>query len=162
MAKTEYNKLKAAEQSFLASQSKTGIAKAKVAKGRPGRPTKEAIIQKALRDNSATFFKRILPDDMEEMLWRMFVTGKAPQLDDRGRVVTDEGGNVFYIDIELNAISWNAFKQMVAYKRGMPAIKVDANPEAGKMTVNFNIMGVSQNDMQRRVKEMGLLPENTI
>jgi hypothetical protein len=147
--------LKRAEQSFLSSQRKAGGAKKK------GRPTKDAIIQKALRDNSAAFFKRVLDDESEEKLWRMFITGKAEQLDPHGQVMKDPEGRPFYIDIELNAISWNAFKQMVAYKRGMPAIKVDADPSAGKITVNFNVMGSSQENMEKKVRELGLLPVST-
>ena len=156
MASKEYDKLKEAEQSFLQSQSRVGAAAAKV-KNKGGRPTKESIIQKALRDNSTAFFKRVLDDATEEKLWKMFITGKAEQLDERGHVVCDAAGNPFFVDIELNAISWNAFKQMVAYKRGMPAIKVDNKDTGQPITVNFNVMGASPQDMQKKVKEMGLL-----
>jgi hypothetical protein len=147
--------LKRAEQSFLSSQRKAGAAKKK------GRPTKDALIQKALRDNSTAFFKRVLDDESEEKLWKMFITGKAEQLNEHGEVVRDSDGRPFLIDIELNAISWNAFKQMVAYKRGMPAIKVEKDEGAGQITVNFNVMGASQKDMTERVRELGLLPQNT-
>jgi hypothetical protein len=91
----------------------------------------------------------------------MFITGKAEQLNEHGEVVRDSDGRPFLIDIELNAISWNAFKQMVAYKRGMPAIKVEKDEGAGQITVNFNVMGASQKDMTERVRELGLLPQNT-
>ena len=148
--------LKRAEKSFLSSQRKDGKARKKM-----GRPTKDALLQKALRDNSTAFFKRVLDDETEEKLWKMFITGKAEQLDERGFVVRDPDGHPFYIDIELNAISWNAFKQMVAYKRGMPAIKVENHSDSEKITVNFNVMGSSQKDMEQRVKEMGLLGPST-
>jgi hypothetical protein len=146
--------LKRAEQSFLSSQRKQGAAKKK------GRPSKDALLQKALRDNSAAFFKRVLDDESEEKLWSMFITGKAEQLDERGDIVRDAEGRPFFVDIELNAISWNAFKQMVAYKRGMPAIKVEKDENAGQITVNFNVMGSSHKDMEQRVREMGLLPQS--
>jgi hypothetical protein len=153
MATKEYDKLKEAETSFLASQRKAGAAK------KQGRPTKDALIQKALKDNSTAFFKRVLDDESEEKLWRMFITGKAEQLDETGRVVCDAEGRPFMIDIELNAISWNAFKQMVAYKRGMPAIKVDKDPAGGNITVHFNVMGASSSQMEKQVRELGLLPQ---
>ena len=150
--------LKHAETTFLASQRKTGLAKAKVKRGQPGRRTNDFVIQKALKEKSKEFFNRILNDRDEEKLWKMFITGKAEQLDERGFVVKDDQGRPFMVDIELNAISWNAFKQMVAYKHGMPSIRVESNDEKQVMNVNFNIMGVSPEKMQQRVKELGLLP----
>ena len=150
--------LKHAETTFLASQRKTGLAKAKVKRGQPGRRTNDFVIQKALKEKSKEFFNRILNDRDEEKLWKMFITGKAEQLDERGFVVKDDQGCPFMVDIELNAISWNAFKQMVAYKHGMPSIRVEGSDEKQVMNVNFNIMGVSPEKMQQRVKELGLLP----
>ncbi len=151
--------LKHAESTFLASQRKTGMTKKIIRrKGIPGRPTKDFVIQRALKEQSKDFFKRILDDKTEEKLWKMFISGKAEQLDERGFVVKDDQGRPFMVDIELNAISWNAFKQMVAYKHGMPSIRVESNDEKQVMNVNFNIMGVSPEKMQQRVKELGLLP----
>lgn len=154
MSANESLELKRAERSFLNSQQKKGVAK-------KGRPTKDRIIQEALKNNSKAFFNRVLDDETEEKLWRMFITGKAEQLDERGFVVKDQEGHPFFVDIDLNAISWNAFKQMVAYKRGMPAIKVDADPSQGKVTVNFNVMGASAAKMEQQVRELGLLPQKS-
>lgn len=153
MARNEFDKVKQAETSFLSSARKNGEARKK------GRPTKAAVLQKALEADSTKFFQRVLDDESEERLWKMFITGKAPQLDDRGHIVTDPAGNPFMVDIELNAISWNAFRQMVAYKRGLPTIKVDKGANGGdNITVNFNVMGVNERDMEKRVRELGLLP----
>lgn len=157
MSANPRTELARAEKSFLNSQGKTGIAKKKVYHSRMGRPTKDAIIQQALRDNSLAFFKRVLDDETEEKLWKMFITGKAEQLDERGHVVKDAEGNPFFVEIELNPISFNAFKQMVAYKRGLPAIKVEQKNPGDAITVNFNVMGVPANQMEKRVRELGLL-----
>lgn len=156
MSVNKSSDLQRAERSFLSSQRRDGKARK-----RAGRPSRDALLQKALRDNSTAFFKRVLDDESEEKLWRMFITGKAEQLDEHGQIVRDAEGRPFFIDIELNAISFNAFKQMVAYKRGMPTIRVEKDENAGQITVNFNVMGSSQKDMEQRVREMGLLPQNT-
>jgi hypothetical protein len=151
MSNKPYDKLKEAEKSFLASMRKAGKATK-----RGGRPSKDALIVRALKDNSTAFFKRILSDEMEEKLWYYFIDGRFPELDDNGIHMKDDKGNLMYR--EISGVSYNAFRQMVAYKRGMPAVKIDSDPNAGQITVNFNVMGTSTKDMENRVRELGLVP----
>lgn len=157
----EYRQIKRAEASFLASQQKVGKPK----KG--GRPSKAAVIEQALRDNSTTFFKKVLDDETEEKLWWLFIQGRVPEVSKDGEAILDKNGLPTYR--EISGVSWNAFRQMVAYKRGMPAMaKEEENPNAGKITVNFNVMGASHKQMEQQIKEiemqsskLGILPEFT-
>lgn len=145
--------VKLAERSFLASQRKAGEAKKK---GRPKGTTKEDLIRKALKDNTTNFFKKILDDDTEEKLWFIFLSGRIQDKDTDGNPILDKNGNYTYL--ELSGVSWNAFKQMVAYKRGQPSIRVESDKGDGTVTVNFNVMGASAGDMAKKVRELGLLP----
>jgi len=153
MSSQHHTDIKAAERSFLYSQRKAGEAKKK---GRPKGTTKEALIQKALKDNTTDFFKKILDDDTEEKLWYIFLSGRIQDKDANGNPIMDKNGNYTYI--ELSGVSWNAFKQMVAYKRGQPSIRVESDKGDGSVTVNFNVMGASAADMAKKVRELGLLP----
>ena len=152
MPRRPNDELAAADASFLKSQQKKGVAKM-------GRPTKDEVIMRALRDNTTAFFKRVLDDETEEKLWKRFLEGRAPVLDAQGNQVKDKDG--FPVFFDLNGVAWNAFKQMVAYKRGMPTIRVEENQGQSHITVNFNVMGASQKDMHNKVRELGLLPVST-
>jgi len=170
MAEIRY--VKDAEKSFLASLRNKGAGKSEttrknILKETPeerkqrrsvGRPSKDEIVKSVLLDETVEYFKKILPDDMEAKFWSMFLAGRVPMMDKDGNHVRDNNGVPQFH--ELSGVSWNAFKQMVAYKRGMPAIKVEKTPGSGEIVVNFNVMGASPQAMERQVKEMGLLPEN--
>lgn len=152
MAENKSQALKRAEVSFINSLRDKGVPKKK------GRPSKDALIHKALQENSTTFFKTVLDDATEEKLWWMFIDGRIPELDADGNQMRTEKGTPIYR--EISGVSWNAFRQMVAYKRGMPAItEADKNPEAGKITVHFNVMGASYKEMEEQAREMGTLPK---
>jgi hypothetical protein len=128
------NRLKAAETSFLASM------RAREGKPARGRPSKHKLILKALKENTVGYFKRILDDDTEQMLWSMFITGKFPKLGVDGQPVHDLQGHVLYEDVELNPISWNAFKQAVAYKRGTPTLNLE-NKGNEPIDITFTVLG---------------------
>lgn len=134
---------------FLQAAARGGVAKKK-----PGRKSKELKVQEALKQNTVKYFRHILDDESEAMLWRMFMTGKMEQLDDQGRVVVNSLGEPFYIDVELNPLSFQAFKLAVAYKRGMPTVTQQKEQEDGGITVNFNVMGGSA-DFYRELLQKG-------
>lgn len=156
MDSNKYRAAKAVDTSFLASCRKTGEAKKKM-----GRPTKESQIQKALKEGNKHFFKRILDDESEAKLWKIFVTGKQEQLNDLGEVVRDAEGRPFYMDAELNPVCWAAFKQMVAYKRGVPNPADKSSSDKEPIHVHFNIMGASESRMTDHIKTLEQLPQAT-
>lgn len=120
------------------------------------RPAVEA--QKALRKLSTVeYFKSILSDETERHLWMAFITGKVPQLDGRGNPVLDENGLPIMLDVELNPISWNAFKRAVEYKRGMPLVTVEDNTEKGQRTVEVIMIGSNPQLFREQAEAQGLL-----
>ena len=143
--------LRTAETSFLTS------LRAKEGKPPLGNTanTKNRIIQKALKENTVSYFRRILDDTTEQMLWSMFITGKFPKLGTDGQPVKDLEGNILYEKVELNPISWNAFKQAVAYKRGTPVVTVD-NKNGEPIQVNFNVMGGSGDFFKNGPRKKGV------
>ena len=149
------------QQQFLQSQRKDGAAKdiGKKRRDLPRKAAKDALLQKALVSDNIGFFNRILDDDTEHRLWLKFLEGRVMMRDDKGEPIRDRNGIPQFH--EITGVSWNAFRRMVEYKRGMPVIKV--NDDQGKpITVNFNIMGASTKQMEERAKDMGLLPESSI
>lgn len=148
-----------AEKSFLRAQAKAGAAKDTNKKSKRLPPhTPEAVIQKALAEGTKDFFSRVLDDTREAMLWNHFLQGRVMERDDEGEPLVDRNGRIIWK--EITGVSWNAFKQMVAYKRGMPALKVESDASQGNITVNFNVMGASHQKMEQQVRELGLLPES--
>jgi hypothetical protein len=120
------------------------------------RPVVEA--QKALRKLSTLeYFKSILSDEVEKHLWMAFITGKVPKLDPWGKNVLDENGQIVMVDIELNPISWNAFKRAVEYKRGMPLVTVEDNTEKGQKVVEIITIGANPQLFQSQAEAQGLL-----
>jgi hypothetical protein len=94
-----------------------------------------------------------LDDETEEKLWWMFIEGRVPEVDSEGNQRINDKGLPMYR--EISGISWNAFRQMVAYKRGMPAIaEPPKDSDAGRITVNFNVMGESSRGMNDRIREI--------
>lgn len=137
------------EQSFLNSQRKLGMKKR-------GRPTKESIVLKALEANSSAFFAtKIINDDTEAKLWRMFITGLAEQVDAHGTPVRDAEGRAFLIEVELSPVSLKAFLQAVAYKRGTPRINVEGDSKGGNIQINYNVLGAPSTFFQEQVEQMG-------
>src|ERR1700690_2909145 len=94
-------------------------------KKKPGRHKKDRMLLDAIEANTATFFsKTVLSDQFEADMWKVYLTGKFP-----------DGS-----EAKLNPISFNAFKQAVAYKRGMPAVRVDTK-ENKDIEITFNVIG---------------------
>ena len=120
------------------------------------RPAIEA--QKALSKLSTVeYFKSILTDETERHLWMAFITGKVPQLDRVGKPVLDADGMPIMLDVELNPISWNAFKRAVEYKRGMPLVTVEDNTEKGARVVEIITIGSNPQLFQSQAEAQGLL-----
>ena len=120
------------------------------------RPVVEA--QKALRKLSTVeYFKSILSDETEKHLWMAFITGKVPDIDPWGKPKLDDNGQPIMVDVELNPISWNAFKRAVEYKRGMPLVTVEDNTEKGGKTVEVIMIGSNPKLFQEQAEAQGLL-----
>jgi len=120
------------------------------------RPAVEA--QKALRKLSTVeYFKSILSDETERHLWMAFITGKVPQLDRFGKPELDENNLPVMLDIELNPISWNAFKRAVEYKRGMPLVTVEDNTDKGGKVVEVIMIGSNPQLFREQAEAQGLL-----
>src|SRR5882724_3418298 len=105
--------------------AKPGERRGGRAKGTPNR------FGLALREETKSFFEKILDDETEARFWRYFMTG----------YVIDETpeGKMQIIPIPLNAISWTAFKRAVEYKRGMPVQQAEITGADGSaVTIRFD------------------------
>lgn len=106
-----------------------------------GRPNKSLVIRKALEEGTIAYFKRILSDDMEQMLWAAFMTGKIPQVDGVGNPIKNAEGKPFMVDFEPNPTCWQAFQRAVAYKRGTPTVTQEGAAGREPIELTFNILG---------------------
>jgi hypothetical protein len=119
--------MSSATESFLRSQMKDNNKK----KGR----SKAKIVRDAIELHTANFFaNRVLSDDIELAFWHTFMTGIGPD----GQPV------------KLDAVSWQAFRQAVAYKRGMPTVRVDSKKQED-ISITFNVIGGSAPSTMKRV-----------
>src|ERR1700676_169349 len=119
------------------------------------RPVVEA--RKALTKlGTVEYFKSILSDEVEKQLWMAFITGMAPKMDGC-KIVKDEQGNVVMENIELDPISWNAFRRAVEYKRGMPLVTVEDNTKGESRTVEVIMIGSNPKLFQEQAEAQGLL-----
>jgi hypothetical protein len=119
------------------------------------RPLVEA--RKALSKLSTVeYFKSILSDEVEKQLWMAFITGTAPKMNGI-HPVRDEQGNIVMEEIELDPISWNAFRRAVEYKRGMPLVTVEDNTKGEARTVEVITIGANPKLFQQQAEAQGLL-----
>jgi hypothetical protein len=142
------DRFEAAENSFL------GKTKQKVAKGQ----LKRALEAITLRD-SVEFFGKLLDDDTEQLIWRMFIFGKAPFVEE----FTDEHGDkverTVIKDIEPNPTSLKAFLRAVEYKRGAPVTLPSGRreDEGQSKSIEINIIGATPEYFEKAAKTKGLL-----
>jgi len=119
------------------------------------RPVVEA--RKALTKlGTVEYFKSILSDEVEKQLWMAFITGMAPKMDGI-HPVKDAQGNVVMENIELDPISWNAFRRAVEYKRGMPLVTVEDNTRGESRVVEIITIGANPKLFQQQAEAQGLL-----
>jgi hypothetical protein len=107
--------------------------------------------------NTQEFFAKLLGGGVEEAMWMGFMTGRTPKIDECGYLVRDEKGQVIMEEIELNPISWQAFKRAVEYKRGMPLVTVEDNTEKGNKTVEVIMIGSNPQLFREQAEAQGLL-----
>jgi hypothetical protein len=135
-----------AEASILGKEQPRSAARGQ------GRKKPRVVYESVTRATTTEYFDRMLTDEMETHLWRVFLTGKAP--------VEEEvnGEKVVVIkDVELNPISWAAFKQAVAYKRGQPAVTLKSEDDKGKTkSVEITIIGATPEYFEKAAKARGL------
>ncbi len=107
--------------------------------------------------NTQEFFASLLGGGVEEAMWMAFMTGRMPKIDEQGILVRDEKGIVIMEEVELNPISWQAFKRAVEYKRGMPLVTVEDNTEKNNKMVEIITIGVSPDVFKKQAEAHGLL-----
>jgi len=114
-------------------------------------------VRKALTKlGTVEFFKSILCDEVEKQLWMAFITGMAPKMEG-SKIVKDANGDVVMENIELDPISWNAFRRAVEYKRGMPLVTVEDNTKGESRTVEIITIGANPKLFQQQAEAQGLL-----
>jgi hypothetical protein len=141
-----------AEAEYLEKKAQSGGAK------RPRKPVKTArAIAMVSAMSTVEYFKEILSDKQEAQLWRMFITGLAPRIGEDGIPVFVDG-KLQYDPIELNAISWAAFKRAVEYKRGQPVVKVEEPKGKDNLkVVKIITIGIPPK-IEEKSKVAGMLP----
>src|SRR5271155_403883 len=102
------------------------------------------------------YFKSILNDEVEKQLWMAFITGMAPKMEGN-KIVKDTQGDIVMESIELDPISWNAFKRAVEYKRGMPLVTVEDNTDKGGKVVEVIMIGSNPQLFREQAEAQGLL-----
>ncbi len=107
--------------------------------------------------NTQEFFASLLGGGVEEAMWMAFMTGRMPKIDEQGILVRDEKGIVIMEEIELNPISWQAFKRAVEYKRGMPLVTVEDNTDKESKIVEIITIGASPDLFRKQAEARGLL-----
>jgi hypothetical protein len=107
--------------------------------------------------NTQEFFAKLLGGGIEEAMWMAFMTGQRPRIDEQGTLVRDSEGRVIMEDIELNPISWNAFKRAVEYKRGMPLGTIEDDTKKGAKMVQIITIGANPQLFRSQAEAQGLL-----
>ena len=107
--------------------------------------------------NTQEFFASLLGGGVEEAMWMAFMTGRMPKIDEQGLLVRDEKGIVIMEEVELNPISWQAFKRAVEYKRGMPLVTVEDNTDKESKIVEIITIGASPDLFRKQAEARGLL-----
>lgn len=124
-------------------------------KGRPARI--QRILRGVTTQSTAAFFQKLLTDETEHQLWMIFMTGKAPVLDAQGKPTIGPDGKMVLEDVELNPISFNAFKLAVQYKRGMPVVKLENKDGEALRVVEVVTIGANPNYFKEQAEARGLL-----
>jgi hypothetical protein len=107
--------------------------------------------------NTQEFFAKLLGGGVEEAMWLGFMTGRTPKMDEFGCLVRDEKGIVIMEEVELNPVSWNAFKRAVEYKRGMPLGTIPEESDKKQKVVEVIMIGSNPKLFQEQAEAQGLL-----
>ena len=111
-----------------------------------GTPNKFSII---LREETKSFFDKILDDETEARFWRYFMTGYV--------IDATPDGKTQILPIPLNPISWTAFKRAVEYKRGMPVQQAEiSDPSGAGVTIRFDTVGINAEVLAAKARTLGL------
>lgn len=104
-----------------------GLAKLPNSGRKAGTPNKKtSAIKEATRD----FFQRIIDDEIEAKFWRYFMTGYE--------TINLPDGRMQIVPVPVDAVSFQAFKRAVEYKRGLPVQPVDV---AGSLKLELEVIG---------------------
>ena len=80
------------------------------------------------KEQTVSFFQKILDDEIEAKFWRYFMTGYE--------TVMSPSGEMQIIPIPLDQVAWQAFRRAVEYKRGMPVQSI-VGADGGPIQVVF-------------------------
>ena len=127
-------------------------------KGLTAPKTKQYLMRNSVsRESTLDFFRRVLDDETEAALMRMFMTGYGPKLDEKGNPILTEDKQFIMEKVELNAISLKMFLRAQEYKRGMP-IQIVRTPDGEKeQTVTITVIGATADFFEEQAKAKGLL-----
>lgn len=101
----------------------------------------------ATREQTKSFFERILDEETEAKFWRYFMSG----------YVIDPATNQI-IPIPLNVVSFQAFKRAVEYKRGMPVQPTEHSGADGEaIHIRFEAVGANPEDFAAEARALGLV-----
>jgi hypothetical protein len=134
-----------AEESYLSSQRKIGRT-----------PKDIKAIEAVTKLNTVRYFEKLLDEDTETALWRMFITGRAAV---RKTEVVDGKPveKIEIVDIEPNPVSLKAFLKAVEYKRGAPVqIVRDSETEPSKV-IEVHVIGATNEYFEKAAKDKGFL-----
>lgn len=106
--------------------------------------SRPAGIRKAVREGTAEFFARILDDETEATLWRMFMTGNTEG------VLGDADGMKL-----LSPVCWAAFKRACEYKHGLPK-QMEQDKTQKPIHVYHHVSGANDAFFKEQAKALGI------
>lgn len=106
--------------------------------------SKPAGIRKAIKEGTAEFFARILDDETEATLWKMFMTGNTEG------VLGDADGMKL-----LSPVCWAAFKRACEYKHGLPK-QMEKDATQKPIHVYHHVTGANDAFFKEQAKALGI------
>jgi len=108
-----------------------------------GTPNKLTV---AKREETKSFFEKILDDEVEAKFWRYFMTGYVIDPETKACV-----------PLPLDPICFAAFKRAVEYKRGMPMQPTEIGGRGGEaISITFEAIGAKTEDFAAQARALGL------
>jgi len=138
------NEFLSAEASFLKATGHPMVKKSRESKLKTKKVNDtQRALEAVSKMNTVEFFEYLMDEATEKKLWMIFITGQAPRLGPDGVQIVENGVPQFD-KVELNPVSWAAFKRAVEYKRGMPLVTVNSKGGALKTVEVITIGGFKE------------------
>jgi hypothetical protein len=120
-------------------------------------PQLRRALEAVTKLGTVEYFNRILDDEMESLIWRMFIFCQRPKVGEDGKPLIVDGKAVME-DFEPNPVAFRAFSRAVEYKRGQPVVMVKPTNEAGESKIiEISIIGATPDYFEKAAKAKGLL-----